>query len=172
MVRAWLAGASLVVLSTVSACGGASQTPGTSGVAMPGYGPGGMMGHPRGGMVMGGMMRRHHAAMSGGLPAAYRGLRDPFPGDPKAIAAGKTVYLANCAVCHGDHGAGDGPAAAGMSPPPADLRWVMRRPMATDGYLMWTISEGGGALGTGMPAFGSTLAEADRWRVITYLRTL
>lgn len=143
---------------------------------MRGGGVGHMMGGPnarsRHGMMMGSSTRRHHVAVMGGIPPAYEGLRDPLSPSPKVIAAGKALYLANCAVCHGDDGAGDGPAATGMSPPPVDLRWLVRRPMAGDGYLMWAISEGGGALGTAMPAFRDTLVAADRWRIITFLRTL
>jgi hypothetical protein len=33
----------------------------------------------------------------------------------------------------------------------------MRMPMASDGYLMWTMGEGGAELGTAMPAFKTTL---------------
>jgi mono/diheme cytochrome c family protein len=110
--------------------------------------------------------------MMQGIPSAYAGLQNPLPDDPRVVAAGETLYLANCSACHGSTGAGDGPAAAGMSPPPADLRWVVRRPLAGDGYLMWAISEGGAALGTSMPSFRDALSEADHWRIIRFLRTL
>lgn len=36
-------------------------------------------------------------------------------------ASGEEMYLSYCAACHGDHGKGDGPAAAAMKQPPADL---------------------------------------------------
>jgi mono/diheme cytochrome c family protein len=48
----------------------------------------------------------------------------------------------------------------------------MSMPMASDGYLMWTLSEGGASLGSAMPAFKTTLGETDRWKVVHYLRTL
>ena len=48
----------------------------------------------------------------------------------------------------------------------------MQRPIAGDGYLMWAISEGGGQLGTAMPAFRDALSETDRWKIIRFLRTL
>ncbi len=95
-----------------------------------------------------------------------------LPADPRAVSEGKSLFLTNCSSCHGNQGEGDGPAAAGMSPPPANLRWLMQRPIAGDSYLMWAISEGGGQLGTAMPAFKDALSESDRWKIIRFLRTL
>jgi len=117
-------------------------------------------------------MLRHRQAMMDGIPSEYAGLRNPLPASRKVIAAGESLYETNCAACHGSQGAGDGPAAAGMSPPPANLRWTMQRPIASDGYLMWAVSDGGGQLQTGMPAFAGALSKNDRWEIIRYLRTL
>ena len=157
------------------------------GAGMPGYGPGmmggygpGMRGYGAGagvngpgyGAGAGGSLLRHRQAMMNGIPSGYQGLHDPLPASPKVVAAGESLYQANCATCHGSGGAGDGLAAAGLSPPPANLRWTVQRPLASDGYLMWAISDGGAALGTGMPAFASALSKQDRWRIIRYLRTL
>ena len=97
---------------------------------------------------------------------------NPLPTTRDVIAAGGALYQVNCASCHGNAGAGDGPAAAGMSPRPANLRWTVQRPIATDGYLMWAMSDGGAALGTGMPAFAGVLSEQERWQIVLYLRTL
>jgi len=110
--------------------------------------------------------------MMEGIPASYQELRNPLPADPRVITEGRRLFLANCSACHGDQGGGDGPAAAGMLPPPANLRWTVRRPMAGDGYLMWAIGEGGAQIGSAMPAFKDSLSEADRWRIIRFLRTL
>jgi mono/diheme cytochrome c family protein len=129
----------------------------------------GMRGH---GTMMGSSMQRRRQAMIGGITPAYRGLRNPFPPDRQVIAEGKALYLANCAACHGEQGAGNGPAAAGLSPPPADLCRVVRWTMAGDGYLMWAIGDGGIALGTSMPAFKDALGEAEHWKIVRYLRTL
>jgi mono/diheme cytochrome c family protein len=135
---------------------------------MRGYGSGG----PGCGPGMGGAMLRHRQAMMGGIPAEYAQARNPLPATREVITAGAALYQTHCATCHGSDGAGDGPAAAGLSPPPADLRWTVRRPMAGDGYLLWAISDGGARLGTAMPAFAGALSEQDRWRIIRYLRTL
>jgi len=36
-------------------------------------------------------------------------------------AAGKAVFTANCASCHGDSGKGDGPVGVALQPPPRDF---------------------------------------------------
>lgn len=41
--------------------------------------------------------------------------------------------------------------------------------MMTEGYLYWTISEGGEALGTAMPAFKDVLSEKERWQLILFM---
>jgi mono/diheme cytochrome c family protein len=138
----------------------------------PGWGRG--MGPPWSGRGMGmGMgMQRHRYARSGGMPERYWGLRNPLTPTARTVAAGKEIYLSHCASCHGDRAEGDGPAAKTLRPPPANLRWVVQRPMASDGYLMWAVTEGGADLGTAMPAFGQALSEKERWKVILFLRTL
>ena len=37
------------------------------------------------------------------------------------VALATQVYEANCATCHGPNGGGDGPAGAGLQPPPANF---------------------------------------------------
>lgn len=131
----------------VSACTGPNPIGGgPAGSASGSGGRWGMMGGPGmyggQGMMAGGPMSMHGWATTQGIPGEYTGMRDPLPDDPQVVAEGKTLFRTNCAACHGENAAGDGPAAAGMSPPPADLRAVMHRPMTGDGYLMWAISDG------------------------------
>jgi hypothetical protein len=45
-------------------------------------------------------------------------------------------------------------------------------PMASDSYLLWTISEGGVPVGGAMPPFKGSTKEEDIWRIIIYLRLL
>jgi len=46
-----------------------------------------------------------------------------LPGSALAgdAAAGKTLFEANCASCHGTSGKGDGPVGAALNPPPRDF---------------------------------------------------
>ncbi|WP_052041995.1 c-type cytochrome [Paracoccus sphaerophysae] len=46
---------------------------------------------------------------------------------PDSIAAGASDYAQRCVACHGPQGRGNGPAAAGMNPPVADLSLMARK---------------------------------------------
>jgi len=88
-----------------------------------------------------------------------------------AIAHGAKLFVANCAVCHGPNGQGDGPAAKSLPVQPANLTaqhfWAH-----TDGELFWYLSHGFEAPdgSTTMPGFGGTLSSEARWDLIDYLR--
>ncbi|MDU8946641.1 c-type cytochrome [Ovoidimarina sediminis] len=41
--------------------------------------------------------------------------------------AGRTLYVQNCAACHGVDGRGDGPKGVGLNTPPADLTKIAAR---------------------------------------------
>lgn len=123
---------------------------------------------------MGGMgpMGGHRMGMMGGVPGDYGGRRSPLPPTAENLRTGSVLYRSHCAVCHGEQGRGDGPAAAGMNPRPADLRRALSMPMVRDDYLFRVISEGRQGNGGGMPGFGSVLDETARWQLVGYLRRL
>ena len=107
-------------------------------------------------------------------PEEYEGLTNPLEGDPDAIAAGEEIYTTNCATCHGENGKGDGPAAAGLDPQPADFTDQAMMMDMSDGYLFWRVTEGGAfePFNSAMPPWGQSLTEDERWQVISYIRTL
>jgi len=80
---------------------------------------------------------------------------------------GAPLYAQNCSVCHGDSGAGDGPAGLGMSPAPANLRDMARM----DHLSLYAIYNtlGQGVEGTDMPAFADQLDDRQRWDLATYI---
>lgn len=98
-------------------------------------------------------------------PTTYR--RPDTPYHATAIAAGGKTYREHCAACHGTRGAGDGPAAVTMNPPPSDLR-THHTAVHTAGDLFWWITNGLRQ----MPAFGDRLDDEQRWDVVNYLRAL
>ena len=80
---------------------------------------------------------------------------------------GAPLYAQNCSVCHGETGAGDGPAGLGMTPPPANLRDAAR----IDHLSLYAIYStlGQGVEGTDMPAFADQLDDRQRWDLATYI---
>ncbi len=150
-------------LLALAGCGGSGNS--ASAQMMAGQSAPGMMG----GQMMG--SGRHRQVMMNGIPAAYASLRNPLPANAATLASGRQVYAQNCAICHGESGAGDGPAAQGLNPPPVNLRLTARMPMSrSDGYLYWTIAEGGQPFGTAMPAFKQNLSKQQIWAVIAYIQ--
>jgi putative copper export protein/mono/diheme cytochrome c family protein/peroxiredoxin len=95
--------------------------------------------------------------------------RPPVPYHALYIAHGLHLYQQHCAVCHGVAGHGDGPAAPGLWPRPADLT---AQPTAehTDGDLFWWLTYG--IKGSAMPGFAELLRPEERWDVVHFLRAL
>ncbi|HUL57521.1 MAG TPA: cytochrome c/FTR1 family iron permease [Usitatibacter sp.] len=85
------------------------------------------------------------------------------------VARGATLFATQCATCHGATGHGDGPAAKGMDPPPADFldREHMGKRSAFGIFNTVTL----GVQGTPMRAFGE-LSEDDRWALAFYVASL
>ena len=80
-----------------------------------------------------------------------------------------TDYTTHCAVCHGAAGRGDGPAAKGLTPPPADLTDAARMGQHSVFGLYNTITLG--IKGTAMTGF-APLSESQRWALAFYVSTL
>lgn len=51
----------------------------------------------------------------------------PPPAGATPIERGKTIYLERCAVCHGDRGRGNGPAAPALRTRPTNLAKLRKR---------------------------------------------
>jgi high-affinity iron transporter len=85
------------------------------------------------------------------------------------LAAAPADYATHCAVCHGAAGRGDGPAAKGLTPPPADLTDAVRQGQLSVFGLYNTITLGiKGTAMTGFPA----LSESQRWALAFHVSTL
>jgi mono/diheme cytochrome c family protein len=115
-------------------------------------------------------MTRHRAFVQDGVPAEYRGARNPMTRTPATVREGGALYAESCAPCHDASGTGHGDAGLALSPSPALLAHLIRMPDAVDEYLLWAISDGGEPFGTNMPAFKEALTEEQIWQIITYMR--
>jgi high-affinity iron transporter len=76
------------------------------------------------------------------------------------LARGATLYATNCATCHGALGRGDGPAAKGLDPAPANFQDAARMANRSLYGIYSTITLG--VTGTSMAAY-RRFSEEDRW---------
>lgn len=128
------------------------------------WGPGNM---PKGMMAR---LLRQTTYMQFGVPDEYAGKSNSQPMTVETISKGRELYEKNCASCHGKDGLGDGDAANAVSPSPALLAYMIRRPVSVDEYLLWCISDGGKQFDTAMPAFKEKIPTDDIWRIVAYMR--
>jgi len=115
-------------------------------------------------------------------PAVVRALHQRFatslgtagamdlPERPLDAVEGQTLFVKNCASCHGAKGAGDGPAAHTLSTPPPATGIKTLTPELTPTLAYNVISVG--VRGTAMLGFASTLTPQQRWNIINYIYTL
>ncbi|OJU20709.1 MAG: hypothetical protein BGN95_08395 [Sphingomonas sp. 66-10] len=114
---------------------------------------------------------RHRKVARDGVPEPYRALRNPLIRSAATVARGEVVYAAHCAACHGATGTGDRPAGSVLAPAPFDLAWLSEMKVSrSDGFMYWTIAEGGAPVASSMPAFGKILAADDIWAVTTFIQ--
>ncbi|MEX5569462.1 cytochrome c/FTR1 family iron permease [Pseudomonas syringae] len=108
---------------------------------------------------------RQARQLSAKLALAYEVSQAPaITPDP---ARGAPLYAQHCSVCHGESGAGDGPAGIGLEPPPSNLRDTAR----LDRLSLYDLynATGLGIAGTDMPAFADQLDDRQRWDIATYI---
>ena len=82
------------------------------------------------------------------------------PSQPPDVDRGAALYQQMCTACHGVAGAGDGPAAAGMEPPPIDFTDEARARERSLFGLYQVITQG--LEGTAMTSYAH-LSDQDRW---------
>ncbi|MBA1231264.1 c-type cytochrome [Pseudomonas viridiflava] len=113
----------------------------------------------------GALVARQARQLGAKLALAYEVSQAPaITPDP---ARGAPLYAQHCSVCHGDTGAGDGPAGIGLEPAPGNLRDVARLDRLSL-YSLYTTT-GQGIAGTDMPAFADQLDDRQRWDIATYI---
>lgn len=115
----------------------------------------------------------HMAAMQAvkeTIPADYRVMdRTPVTPTETSLASGAELFRQNCAVCHGEQGRGDGPAAQGLATPPANFRDAHHSGFYGPGERYWIVSHG---LDNGMPAFRESLSPRQRWNLVNHILKL
>lgn len=90
---------------------------------------------------------------------------NPVDSSPASVDRGRILFSRNCIQCHGETGRGDGPIAASLPIPPANL--YDHVPYHPDQFFYGIITNGLSGI---MPAFASSLSEDDRWDIMNFLR--
>jgi len=88
---------------------------------------------------------------------------------PEELEAAARLYAKNCAACHGENRAGDGPEAENLATPPANFSDPARTAAKSAADYFTVISEG---VAPDMPAFAESLSEAERWALAAHLRNM
>jgi mono/diheme cytochrome c family protein len=107
--------------------------------------------------------RRGTISEDGGMAQPFQSMLKPDP------AAGRKLYLATCATCHGDKGDGQGPRAYFIRPKPRNFLDPAFRATFNRPALYTAVSEG--RLGTEMPAWNKVLSEQEMVDVSEFVFT-
>jgi mono/diheme cytochrome c family protein len=127
-----------------------------------------------GGLVLACGEGSKQAPPAGNAPAAQA----PAPAAPAAAAGGaaataeaKQIFETRCFTCHGANGAGDGPASAGLTPPPRNFQDPAWQASVTDEHIRQIIQYGGAAVGKS-PAMPGNPDLMSKPEVVDALRAL
>jgi glucose/arabinose dehydrogenase len=93
-------------------------------------------------------------------PESVKNLKNPYAGQPAAVAQGRRLYARNCLSCHGRTGQG-----AGNVPSLVDGKLES----VTAGQIFWFVTQG--SKENGMPSW-AFLPSAQRWQIVTYVKSL
>jgi mono/diheme cytochrome c family protein len=91
----------------------------------------------------------------------------PALASAESLQRGAILFENNCAMCHGQDGAGVGRLSGYFTPPPADLSSEAIQAL-TDQQIFLVITQGRGL----MPPIAENLLVAERWDVVNHVRGL
>jgi mono/diheme cytochrome c family protein len=93
---------------------------------------------------------------------------NPVKSSAESINRAKKIYGYECAMCHGDDGAGTGDLAKNMKATMPNFRDPSALKGQTDGELFYIIKNGKGE----MDGEGQRVKPDDTWSLVNYLRSL
>jgi len=118
------------------------------------------------GTIPRGFMPQHYRGTAEDAERAGRELQNPVPRTARAAAEGAALFETFCAVCHGPHGAGDGPLVPRIPNPPSYTSERVRTMAA--GRIFHVITFGSGR----MPSYASQITPGERWLIAAHVQTL
>jgi mono/diheme cytochrome c family protein len=122
---------------------------------------------PPEGTVPRGAQPFHYDATPEDAARAGRDLSNPFDASDEVLARGRVAFENYCSSCHGPRGEGDGGVAARSTLKPNSLLRADAKKIP-DGTLYHIITLGQG----NMPEHASIVEPDDRWKIISYIRSL
>lgn len=101
------------------------------------------------------------------VPDEYKNMENPIPGEN--VAAGETLYMKHCRMCHGNNGEAGTPKARRLQ---YDGKLYGEAiDSQTDGEIYYKSIIG--RPDTGMPNYEQKIKdENDRWAIVNFIRTL
>jgi cytochrome c oxidase cbb3-type subunit III len=119
------------------------------------------------------MIRRLAGLMLVWISSTGLGLEVRADPSTDLVQTGRILFETRCFVCHGRTGQGNGPAAVGLNPPPADFTKPTWQAGISDADMMRVIKDGGAALGRSavMPPNGD-LNQQQIEALIAFVRSL
>ena len=105
------------------------------------------------------------------MPGFYRRLAVPDGrlSSASARTRGRTVFVMNCAICHGERGDGLGARREGLLAPPRDFTNPQWRASTSPQRVVFAIREGRAS--TSMPSW-PTLTDDEVWDLTAYVLSL
>jgi mono/diheme cytochrome c family protein len=101
------------------------------------------------------------------IPAASSSMVNPVKPTAESRTHAKKVFGYDCAVCHGEDGAGTGDLAKNMKAKMPDFRDATALKSRSDGDLFYIIKNGKGE----MEGEGERLKPDDTWNLVNYIRS-
>jgi len=108
-------------------------------------------------------------ALAVAATAPVRAVAQAAAGDAKAQA--QDIFKNRCTPCHGPSGKGDGPASAGLTPPPRNYSDPAWQKSVTDEHIEKIIKYGGAAVGKS-PAMPANPDLMSKPQVVTELKNV
>lgn len=88
------------------------------------------------------------------------------------IEKGKSLYMVNCASCHGSEGKGDGPASLMLNPKPRNHSDKSLMSKISDGRIFDVIKKGGVIVGSPMMPASPQLKDDEVKSLIAFIRSI